>query len=232
MLKHYRKLASQAAQANMTHEQYLHALAELEVNNRSSNAQAQRIKQAKFPMAKTLEQYEFSAVPSLKKPLILKLAQGDYITKAENVIFGGNSGTGKSHLAIALGMAACTQGHTVGFYTAAELVNSLLEAQAKYQLSRLEKRLQTLDVLIVDELGYLALEENGVKLLFNVFSSRYERKSTIVTTNLPLEEWDTVFRDTAMTVALVDRLTHHCHLVQMNGDSYRFKQSLKSQEAA
>ena len=129
-------------------------------------------------------------------------------------------------------MAACTQGHTVGFYTAAELVNSLLEAQAKYQLSRLEKRLQTLDVLIVDELGYLALEENGVKLLFNVFSSRYERKSTIVTTNLPLEEWDTVFRDTAMTVALVDRLTHHCHLVQMNGDSYRFKQSLKSQEAA
>jgi DNA replication protein DnaC len=230
MLKHYRKLASQAAQANMTHEQYLHAIAELEVNSRESNAQIQRIRQARFPTTKTLEQFEFSAVPSLNKPLILKLAQGDYITEAKNVIFGGDSGTGKSHLAIALGIEVCAQGHHVGFYTAAELVNSLLEAKVKYQLSRLEKKLMALDVLIVDELGYLALDENGVKLLFNVFSNRYERKSTLVTTNLPLEEWDTVFKDPAMTVALVDRLTHHCHLVQMNGDSYRFKQSLHSQQ--
>jgi DNA replication protein DnaC len=231
MLRHYRKLASQAAQGNLTHEQYLHALTELEVQSRESNAKIQRIRQAKFPTPKILEQFEFSAVPSLNKPLILKLAQGEYIQKAENVIFGGSSGTGKSHLATALGMEACTQGYHVGFYTAADLVNSLLEAQAQYKLSRLENKLHTLDVLIIDELGYLALDENGVKLLFNVLSSRYERKSTMVTTNLPFEEWNTVFRDPAMTVALVDRLTHHCHLVQMNGDSYRFKQSLKSKEA-
>lgn len=231
MLRHYRKLASQAAQGNLTHEQYLHALTELEVQSRESNAKIQRIRQAKFPTPKTLEQFEFSAVPSLNKPLILKLAQGEYIQKAENVIFGGSSCTGKSHLATALGMEACTQGHHVGFYTAADLVNSLLEAQAQYKLSRLENKLHTLDVLIIDELGYLALDENGVQLLFNVLSSRYERKSTMVTTNLPFEEWNTVFRDPAMTVALVDRLTHHCHLVQMNGDSYRFKQSLKSKEA-
>jgi DNA replication protein DnaC len=231
MLSHYRKLASQAAQGNLTHEQYLHTLAELEVQSRDSNAKTQRIRQAKFPTPKTLEQFEFSAVPSLNKPLILKLAQGEYIQKAENVILGGSSGTGKSHLATALGMEACTQGYHVGFYTAADLVNMLLEAQSQYKLSRLENKLHALDVLIVDELGYLALDENGVKLLFNVFSSRYERKSTMVTTNLPFEEWDTVFRDPAMTVALVDRLTHHSHLVQMNGDSYRFKQSLKSKEA-
>lgn len=231
MLRHYRKLASQAAQGNLTHEQYLHALAELEVQSRDSNAKTQRIRQAKFPTPKTLEQFEFSAVPSLNKPLILKLAQGEYIQKAENVILGGSSGTGKSHLATALGMEACAQGKRVGFYTAADLVNTLLEAQSQYKLSRLENKLNALDLLIVDELGYLALDDKGVKLLFNVFSNRYERKSTLVTTNLPFEEWDTVFRDPAMTVALVDRLTHHSHLVQMNGDSYRFKQSLKSKEA-
>ena len=115
MLRHYRKLASQAAQGNLTHEQYLHTLTELEVQSRESNAKTQRIRQAKFPTPKTLEQFEFSAVPSLNKPLILKLAQGEYIQKAENVIFGGSSGTGKSHLATALGMEACTQGHHVGF---------------------------------------------------------------------------------------------------------------------
>lgn len=232
MLKQYRKLASQAAQANMTHEQYLHALAEMEVHNRDNNAQAQRIRQARFPAEKTLEQFDFAALPTLNKPLILKLAQGEFIAKAENVVFGGNSGTGKSHLAIALGMAACRLGHSVGFYTAADLVNTLLEAQSKYQLSRLEARIQKLDLLIVDELGYLSLSEAGVKLLFSLFSNRHERKSTLITTNLPFEEWDTVFKDPAMTVALVDRLAHHCHLVQMNGDSYRFKQSLKAQETA
>lgn len=228
--KHYRKMATQAAQGNLTHEQFLLALLEQEVQSREENTRKKRINQAHFPARKTLEQFEFSALPSLNKPLILKLAQGDYLTQSENIVLLGNSGTGKTHLATALGMEACSQGSKVAFYTAAELVNLLLEAQAQYRLSRVEHKLNNLDLLIVDELGYLALDGNGVKLLFSVFASRYERKSTMVTTNLPFEQWETIFQDVAMTAALVDRLTHHCHLLEMNGDSYRFKEGLRQKQ--
>lgn len=228
--RHYRKLASQAAQANMTHEQFLLALLEEEIRSREENMRKDRIRQARFPAPKTLEQFEFAAIPSLSKPLVLKLAQGEYIQKAENIVFLGNSGTGKTHLATALGMEACAQGKRVAFYTAAELVNLLLEAQSQYRLSRVEYKLNRLDLLIVDELGYLALDGNGVKLLFSVFAARYERKATIVTTNLPFEEWETIFGDPAMTAALVDRLTHHCQLLAISGDSYRFKDGLRQKQ--
>lgn len=224
--KQYRRLATEAAQHNLTHEQFLVALMAQEMQNREENTRKNRIQQARFPVQKNLSQFDFTALPNLNKALVLKLALGGYLGKAENIVLLGNSGTGKSHLAIALGMEACAQAKRVGFYTAAELVNLLLEAQSQCRLSRVEHRLNQLDLLIVDELGYLALDENGVKLLFSVFANRYERKSTIVTTNLPFEQWQTIFQDPAMTVALLDRLTHHCHLLEMNGKSYRFKESL------
>lgn len=230
MLKQYRKLATQAAEGNLTHEQFLQLLIEQEVQTREQNTLKQRIRQARFPAEKMLSEFDFTAMPHLNKPLILKLAQGDYLNTAKNIVLLGNSGTGKTHLATALGMEACRQGKRVAFYTAADLVTLLLETNAQYQLSRLEARLKKLDLLIVDELGYLALDENGAKLLFSIFASRYERKSLIVTTNLPFEQWQTVFKDTAMTAALVDRLTHHCHVLEMNGDSYRFRQGLKNRE--
>lgn len=230
ILRQYRKLASQAAEGNLTHEQFLHLIIEQEVQTREQNTLKQRIRQARFPAEKTLSQFDFSAAPNLNKPLLLKLAQGEYLSKAENIVLLGNSGTGKTHLATALGLEACRQGKKVAFYTAADLVTLLVETNAQYQLSRLENRLKKLDLLIVDELGYLTLDENGVKLLFHVLASRYEKHSTIITTNLPFEQWETVFGDRTMTAALVDRLTHHCHLVEINGDSYRFKQSLRQLE--
>jgi len=232
ILKQYRKLATQAAEGNLTHEQFLHLLIEQEVHLREQNALKQRIRQAHFPSEKTLSDFDFTAITKLNKPLILKLAQGDYLDKARNIVLLGNSGTGKTHLATALGMEACRQGKRVAFYTAADLVTLLLETNAQYQLSRLEARLKKLDLLIVDELGYLALDESGAKLLFSVFAGRYERKSLIVTTNLPFDQWNTIFKDTAMTAALVDRITHHCHLIEMNGESYRFQQCLKNREAS
>ncbi len=231
ILRQYRKLASQAAEGNFTHEQFLQMLVEQEVQTREQNALKQRLHQARFPTEKTLSGFDFTAMPHLNKPLILKLAQGEYLGKGENIVLLGNSGTGKTHLATALGVEACRQGRKVAFFTAADLVTQLLESNARYQLSRLETRLKKLDLVIVDELGYLALDENGARLLFTLFAGRYERKSLIVTTNLPFEQWETIFKDAAMTAALVDRLTPHCHLLEMNGDSYRFRQGLQNREA-
>jgi DNA replication protein DnaC len=236
ILRQYRKLATQATERNLTHEQFLQMLVEEEVLSQEENAYRNRLKAARFPAYKQLSQFDFSAVPGLNKALILKLAQGEYLTtgeneKAENIVILGNSGTGKTHIAIALGMEACAQGKKVGFYTAAGLVTLLVEASAQYQLSRVEARLKKLDLLIVDELGYLALDATGVKLLFSLLAGRYEATSTIITTNLPFDQWESIFNDRAMTAALVDRLTHYCHLVEMNGDSYRFKQSLKNKQA-
>lgn len=226
--KHYPELSRQAEKGNFTYEQFLLALVEQEVATREENTRKQRIRQARFPSPKLLEQFDFTALPALNKPLVLKLAQGDYLEKRENIVLLGNSGTGKTHLAIALGLEACKQGKRVLFFTAAELINALSEAQAQYRLSRLEHRLDSQDLLIIDELGYLPLEEKGAKLLFSVFAQRYERGSLMVTSNLPFEKWDTVFQDAALSAALLDRLTHHCHILEMNGESYRFKKSRKA----
>ena len=222
----FTKLAREASAANEDYEQYLLRLTELEVATRSANALKGRIKKAGFPVLNDLDTYDFSLLPSLNKPKILELARGEWIDHRFNCCLIGNAGTGKTHLAIALGLAACRKGRRVRFVTAAGLVTQLEEAQKAYQLDRLLTQLDKTDLLIVDELGYLSFSRAGAELLFQVFADRYERASLLITSNLAFGDWGQVFQGERMTAALLDRLTHRCHIFQMNGESYRFRESV------
>ena len=186
-----------------------------------------RIKQARFPTTKSLDSFEFKSLPSLNKVMVMELARCEYINANENIIAVGNSGTGKTHIALGLGLAACQKGLAVGFVTASSLVHELLEARDDKRLLRLQKQLAKYRLLIIDELGYVPLSPSGAELLFEVFSQRYERGSTIVTSNLPFDEWTSTFGSERLTGALLDRLTHHVHILEMNGESFRLKHSRK-----
>ena len=224
-LREYDKLARQCAAEGVDHPRYLLRLAELELIDRERRTVERRIKEARFPAVKSLDSFDFAAIPSLNKTLVLELARSEYVARRENVIALGNSGTGKSHIALGLGLAACQKGLSVGFTTAASLVHELLEARDEKRLLRLQRQLTGNKLLIIDELGYVPLSPSGAELLFEVFSQRYERGSTIVTSNLPFDEWTSVFASERLTGALLDRLTHHVHILEINGDSYRLKQS-------
>jgi DNA replication protein DnaC len=224
-LREYAKLARQCAQEGVDHIGYLERLAELELVDRDQRAAERRIRAAKFPVLKSLETFEFRSIPSLNKTLVVELARSEYLDRKENLLVLGNSGTGKTHLALALGLAACQQGYRVRFTTAAALVNELLEARDEKRVLRFQKQLAKQELLIVDELGYVPLSKVGAELLFEVFSQRYERASTLVTSNLPFNEWTEVFGSERLTGALLDRLTHHVHILEMNGESYRLQQS-------
>jgi DNA replication protein DnaC len=230
MQAEFEALAREAATANENYQQYLLRLTELEVTARAANVLKARIKQASFPALKDFDSYDFTAQPALPKLKVLELAGGDWVEKRYNICLVGNSGTGKTHLAIALGLAACRQGRRVRFFTAAGLVNRLEEAQKQYQLDRMLEQLTRADVLICDELGYLSFSRAGAELLFQVFAERYERKSLLVTSNLPFGDWVQVFQGERMTAALLDRLTHRCHILEMNGESYRFRESMKAKK--
>jgi len=230
MAQNYSKLAREAAEANMPYEDYLLALLELETAHRVENATKKRISRARFPYLRTLDQFDFSAVASLSKARVLDLTQGEYIRARENVIAIGNTGTGKTHLAISLGLLACQQGWKVRFYTAAGLINELSEAQAQQRLSRLQKQLQSQQLVILDEVGFIPFTPSGSQALFQFCSSRYLTGSLIITTNLEFERWTEVFGDERLTAALLDRLTHKCHILEMNGESYRFKESMRRRE--
>ena len=225
VLREYDKVALECARDGVDHPRYLLRLVELELIDRERRVVERRIKQARFPAVKSLDTFDFTAIPSLNKMLVLELARVDFILRRENVIALGNSGTGKTHVALALGLAACQKGFSVAFTTAAALVHQLMEARDDRRLLRLQRELQTVKLLIVDELGYVPLSPTGAELLFEVFSQRYERGSTIVTSNLPFEDWTSVLGSERLTGALLDRLTHHVHILAMNGDSYRLKQS-------
>ena len=224
-LREYDKLARQCAAEGADYPRYLLRLAELELIERERRMVERRIKAAKFPAVKSLDSFDFTALPSLNKALVIELARSEYIERRENIIAIGNSGTGKSHIALGLGLAACQKGLSVGFTTAAALVHELIEARDDRRLLRLQRQLAGHKLLIVDELGYVPLSQTGAELLFEVFSQRYERGSTIVTSNLPFDEWTSVFGSERLTGALLDRLTHHVHILEMNGESYRLAQS-------
>jgi len=232
MLAEYAKLARQAAERDEGYESYLLSLCELEVNQRGANAISARIKNASFPVLKDLDTFDFALTPQVSKQKVLELARCQWIEEKSNLCCVGNSGTGKTHIAVSLGQAACRAGKRVKFYTAAALVNHLEEAQKNYRLERMLAMLGKIDLLIVDELGYISFSRSGAELLFQVFADRYERGSILITSNLPFGEWGSIFQGDRMTAALLDRLTHRCTIFEMNGESYRFRESVKAVKPA
>ena len=228
-LREYRKIARQCAQDNKGYEEFLQHISELEIQERERKSTARRIRQAGFPAQKDLSDFEFAAVPKLNKKRIFELTRCDYIEKRENIVFAGEPGTGKTHLAIALGREACRRGRKVKFFTAAGLATAYAEARTEREVQKLERYISKCHLVIVDELGYVPLGKASEDL-FNFFSQCYERTSLIVTTNLPFSEWPQVFGDERLTGALLDRLTHRVHVVEVQGESYRFKSSRKKKE--
>jgi DNA replication protein DnaC len=227
-LREYDKVARQCAAESVDYPRYLLRMTELELLDRERRATERRIHQARFPVVKSLDSFHFLAIPSLNKALVLELARCEFLLRRENVLLLGNSGTGKTHLALALGLVACQRGHRVRFTTAAALVHELIEAQDERRLRRYQKQMASYELLIVDELGFVPLSKTGAELLFEVFSQRYERSATLVTSNLPFQEWTEVLGSERLTGALLDRLTHHVHILEMNGESYRLKESKRN----
>jgi DNA replication protein DnaC len=230
MGREFEKLARDAASTNQTFEQFLLRLTEIELSARAANAVATRIKNAEFPVEKDFDTYDFSVMPNLSKPKVLELARCEWIEQKYNCCLVGSHGTGKTHIAVGWGLAACRAGLRVRFFTAAELVSRLELEQKQYTLDRFLGQLDRAHLLICDELGYVTMSRGGVELLFRVFGDRYERGSLLVTTNLPFSEWNQIFQGERMTAALLDRLTHHCHIFEMNGESYRFRESMKAKK--
>jgi DNA replication protein DnaC len=217
------KVAARCARENVDHLGFLLQLCELELLERERRAAARRLKAAKFPTPKALDAFDFTATPSVNKPMIVELMRCEYIDRRENVLLIGGSGTGKTFLATVLGMEACARGKRVRFYRVTELATQLLEAREEHQLSRLKSQLSKLDLLILDELGYVPASKVGAELLFDVISTAYERSSVLVTTNLPFEEWTEVLGSERLTGATLDRLTHRCTIVKTGKESYRLR---------
>ncbi len=224
-LREYSKVARQCAAEGLDHVQFLARLVELELIDRERRMIERRIKAARFPAVKSIDSFDFKAIPSLNKMRVLELARCEWIERRENVIALGPSGTGKTHIALGLGLAACQKGLAVGFTTAAALVHELMEARDERRLLRLQKQLVRHKLLIIDELGFVPLSKTGAELLFETISQRYEQGAILITSNLPFDEWTETFGSERLTGALLDRLTHHVNILEMNGESYRLSQS-------
>jgi DNA replication protein DnaC len=217
-------LARQAREERWTHEEYLYEVLAAELTSRADSAVRQRLHTARFPEHKPLDSFDFAAAPEIDAGRVLELARGDWIERAENVLLAGPIGTGKTHLAIALGIEAARQRRHVGFWRAADLVRSLLEARDARELTRLHRRLARLQLLIVDELGFVPFDRPGGELLFNLLAARYEKSSVIVTTNLAFSEWPQVFAgDEKLATALIDRLADRGTIITTKGKSFRLQ---------
>jgi DNA replication protein DnaC len=227
MLREYASLAVTCSQDRCDYPTYLLRLSERELIDRERRAAERRIKAARFPVIKTIDTFDFALQSSINQTLVRELMAGDYMDRCENVLLVGNSGTGKTHLACALAFAACTQGRKVRFFTVTGLVTALLEAREERQLQRMLKQVERHDLLVLDELGYVPFSKAGAELLFDVVSRAYERTSLIVTTNLPFENWTEVCGSERLTGAMLDRLTHRVHILEANGESYRFREAKK-----
>jgi DNA replication protein DnaC len=225
------KVAQRCSAENVDHLGFLLQVVELELIERERKAAERRLKAARFPTPKTLDEFDFAARPSVSKPLLLDLARGDYLTKRENILFVGPSGTGKTHLATALGMAACAQGKKVRFWRVTELITTLREAEQDRQLLRLRHQLARLDLLILDEFGYVPASKAGAELLFDVIASAYERQSVVLTTNLGFEHWTEVLGNERLTGAALDRLTHKASIVETAGESYRLQDAKRRRKS-
>jgi DNA replication protein DnaC len=227
MLRDLESMTRQANQESLSYEEFLLNLSEAEVQTRQENGRKRRLREAKFPILKPIETFDFDAAPGLDIRLMKELANCDYVKKSRNIIFVGKSGTGKTHLSTALGMEACKHGIRSRFVTGCGLANELIEARDEKQLGRAVKRYASYGLLIIDELGYIPFSKEGAQLIFQVLADRHERKSVIITTNKGFGDWTEIFGDPSMTAALLDRVTHKAHIINCDWDSYRLKETLK-----
>ena len=230
MIKNLEAKLRQAKENKITYEEFLLNLTEIEVQVRKENGRKRRIREAHFPLLKPLESFDFEAAPELDVRFIQELSTGDFINEKRNVIFLGKSGTGKTHLATALGMEACTAGFRTRFVTGCALANELIEARDEKMLRRVLKRYAGYGLLIIDELGYVPFSKEGAELLFQVLAERHEKKPVIITTNMGFGDWTQIFGDPNLTAALLDRITHKAHVINCTWESYRLKETLKSKQ--
>jgi DNA replication protein DnaC len=223
----FARLAELAVKEKQSHLTYVEALLEAELEERERRAIVRRILEARFPAVKTLEEFDFQCAPHIPAALVRNLSEGGYLTRKEPIIFLGETGTGKTHLATGLAVAACRQRKRVRFTTAAEMVTELIEAQDHAELNRVRNRWTRYELIVIDELGYVVMPDTAAELLFQVIAGRAERAAVIVTTNLPFSEWTTKFPNARLCKAMLDRLTDQANIIETGTESYRFRRTLE-----